>query len=83
MLKIIAFLVDKAFGQTTKQPLNSFEPQKPLKYKQLRGLRPDPIINFMGKMFKWIVLHRGTNDQIIPRGRSFTKCIFHQSENIL
>ena len=33
MLKIIAFLVDKAFGQTTKQPLNSFEPQKPLKYK--------------------------------------------------
>ena len=30
------------FGKTTKQPLSNFEPEKPLKYKQLWGLRPDP-----------------------------------------
>ena len=29
-------------SQTTKQPLSSFEPRKPWKYKQLWGLRPDP-----------------------------------------
>ena len=29
-------------GQTTKQPLSNSEPQNPWKYKQLRGLRPDP-----------------------------------------
>ena len=29
-------------GQTTKQPLSNSEPQKSWKYKQLRGLRPDP-----------------------------------------
>ena len=28
--------------QTTKQPLSNFDPQKPWKYKQLWGLRPDP-----------------------------------------
>ena len=32
----------RLFGQTTKQPLNNFEPQKPWKYKQFWGLRPDP-----------------------------------------
>ena len=32
----------KLFGQTTKQPLNNFDPQKPWKYKQFWGLRPDP-----------------------------------------
>ena len=32
----------RLFGQTTKQPLNNFEPQKPWKYKQFRGMRPDP-----------------------------------------
>ena len=32
----------KLFGQTTKQALNSFEPPKPWKYKQLWGMRPDP-----------------------------------------
>ena len=30
------------FGQTIKQPLSNFEPWKSLKYKQLRGLGPDP-----------------------------------------
>ena len=29
-------------GQTTKQPLNNFEHQKPWKCKQFRGMRPDP-----------------------------------------
>ena len=29
--------MQKLFGQTTKQPLNNFEPQKPWKYKQLWG----------------------------------------------
>ena len=32
----------RSFGQTTKQPLNNFEPQKPWKYKQFWGLGPDP-----------------------------------------
>ena len=32
----------RLFGQTTKQPLNNFEPWKPWKYKQLWGLMPDP-----------------------------------------
>ena len=32
----------RLFVQTTKQPLNNFEPQKPWKYKQFWGLRPDP-----------------------------------------
>ena len=32
----------RLFGQTTKQPLNYFEPGKPWKYKQLWVLRPDP-----------------------------------------
>ena len=32
----------RLFGQTTKQPLNNFEPQKPWKYKQFWGLWPDP-----------------------------------------
>ena len=32
----------RLFGQSTKQPLNNFEPQKPWKYKQFWGLRPDP-----------------------------------------
>ena len=30
------------FGQTTKQPLNNFDPLKPWNYKQFWGLRPDP-----------------------------------------
>ena len=30
------------FGQTTKQPVNNFETQKPWKYKQFWGIRPDP-----------------------------------------
>ena len=30
----------RLFGQTTKQPLNNFEPGKPWKYKQLWGLIP-------------------------------------------
>ena len=43
ILKIIAFLAKYSlFGQTTKQSLNNFEPQKPWKYKQLWELRPDP-----------------------------------------
>ena len=29
------------FGQTTKQPLNRFKPQKAWKYKQPLGLMPD------------------------------------------
>ena len=32
----------RLFGQTTKQPLNKFEPWKHWKYKQLWGLIPDP-----------------------------------------
>ena len=32
----------RLFGQTTKQPVNNVEPQKPWKYEQLWGLRPDP-----------------------------------------
>ena len=32
----------RLFGQTTKQTLNNFELQKPWKYKQFWGLRPDP-----------------------------------------
>ena len=32
----------RLFGQTNKQPLNNFEPQKPWKYKKFRGLTPDP-----------------------------------------
>ena len=32
----------RLFGQTTKQPLNNFEPQKSWKYKQFWGLRLDP-----------------------------------------
>ena len=32
----------RLFDQTTKQPLNNFEPQKPWKYNQFWGLRPDP-----------------------------------------
>ena len=32
----------KLFGQTNKQQLNNFEPQKPWKYKLFWGLRPDP-----------------------------------------
>ena len=32
----------RLFCQTTKQPLNNFEPQKPWKYKQSWGQRPDP-----------------------------------------
>ena len=32
----------RLFGQTTKQPLNNCEPQKPWKYEQFWGLRPDP-----------------------------------------
>ena len=31
VLEIIVFVADRLFGQTTKQPLNNFEPQKPLK----------------------------------------------------
>ena len=31
------------FGQTFKQLLNNFQHQKPSNYKQLWGLRPDPI----------------------------------------
>ena len=34
----------KLFDQFTKHSLNTFEPQKPWKYKQLWGLKPDPII---------------------------------------
>ena len=30
----------RLFGQTTKQPLNKFEPQKPWKNKQFLGLSP-------------------------------------------
>ena len=30
------------FGQTTKQPLKNFEPQKPWKHKHFWGLRSDP-----------------------------------------
>ena len=30
------------FGKGTKQPLSNSEPEKPWKYKQLWGLRPDP-----------------------------------------
>ena len=42
-MKIIAFVVDIGFFvQTTKQPSNNFEPQKPGKYKQFWGIRPDP-----------------------------------------
>ena len=29
MLNIIVFLTNKSFAQTTKQPLNNFEPQEP------------------------------------------------------
>ena len=32
----------RLFVQTTKQPLNNFESQKPWKYKPFWGLRPDP-----------------------------------------
>ena len=32
----------RLFGQTTKQPVNNFEPPKPWRYKQFWGLRPDP-----------------------------------------
>ena len=32
----------RSFGQTTKQPLNNFDPKKPWKYKQFWGLGPDP-----------------------------------------
>ena len=32
----------KFIGQTTKQPLSNFELQKPWKYQQFQGLRPDP-----------------------------------------
>ena len=32
----------RSFGQTTKQPLNNSEPQKPWKYKQFWGLGSDP-----------------------------------------
>ena len=35
-------------GHTTKQPLSNFEPQKPWKYKQLRGPRTD-----LRTDFKW------------------------------
>ena len=31
----------RLFGETTKQPLNNFEPKKPWKYKQFWGNRPD------------------------------------------
>ena len=39
--------------------------------------------NFVGKIYRDIVLHEATNDQIISNqeGGSFTKCIFHQSEH--
>ena len=38
--------------------------------------------NFVRKIYRDIVLHEATNDQIISYqgGRSFTKCIFQQSE---
>ena len=39
---ILRIIKHRLFGQTTKQPLNNFEPQKPWKYKQFWGLRPDP-----------------------------------------
>ena len=32
---------DRLLDQTTKQTLSNFEPQKPWKYKQLSGLKPD------------------------------------------
>ena len=32
--------------------------------------------NFVGKIYRWIVLHGRTNYQNIPMGRSYTKCIF-------
>ena len=32
--------------------------------------------NFVGNIYRWIVLHGRTNYQNIPMGRSFTKCIF-------
>ena len=31
----------RLLGQTTKQPLSNLEAQKPWKYKQLWGLKPD------------------------------------------
>ena len=36
-------------GQNTKQPLNNFEPPKPLKYKQRLGMRPDSC--FIKKLY--------------------------------
>ena len=41
----------RLFGQTTKQPLSNFEPQKPRKYKQFWGLRPNP--SSLGKKWVW------------------------------
>ena len=32
----------RSFDQSTKQPVNNFEPQKLWKYKQFWGLGPDP-----------------------------------------
>ena len=32
--------------------------------------------NFMGKIYREVVLHAGTNDHIIPRGKEFHKIHF-------
>ena len=40
--KLLYFCRHRLLGQTVKQPLSNFEPQTASKYKQLRGLKPDP-----------------------------------------
>ena len=43
ILKITVFLADIGYlVKLLKQPLGNLEPQKPWKYKQLWGMRPDP-----------------------------------------